>query len=166
MGRLMIRMLGFPVAAQLLWRCGMLVRMARERILVELEPQSCHLRILVRTELRGEQMSNLCWLVFAAVDSLVKEWYSLSVRISSLSPLARWHDTHDDTQHTTRHTRQARVLVPCPHCMVFGGLDREPYVFAFEECQQAAITPNDAFLYCILNGTPAPYSNEYASNVS
>ena len=161
MGRLMIRMLGFPVAAQLLWRYGMLVRMARERILVELEPRSCQLRILVRTELRGEQMSNLSWLVFAAVDSLVKEWYSLSVR-APLSPDGTRHvetTTHMMTRatHDTTHTtRQARVMVPCPHCMVFGGLDREPYVFAFEECQQAAITPNDAFLYCILNGTPAP----------
>ena len=89
MGRLMIRMLGFPVAAQLLWRYGMLVRMARERILVELEPRSCQLRILVRTELRGEQMSNLCWLVFAAIDSLVKEWYNLEVRSIALNPRCR-----------------------------------------------------------------------------
>jgi hypothetical protein len=56
--------------------------------LVELEPEKDKLKILVRTELRGEQMSNLCWLVFAAVDSLVKEWYSLDVRrLRSISPL-------------------------------------------------------------------------------
>jgi hypothetical protein len=107
MGRLMIRMLGFPVAAQLLWRYGMLVRMARERILVELEPQSCQLRILVRTELRGEQMSNLSWLVFAAVDSLVKEWYSLSVRVPSPDDTRHGDDTHDDTR-DTRHDTHTR----------------------------------------------------------
>lgn len=51
-----------------------------EKILIELDPEESSLQILVRTELRGEQMSNLCWLIFAAVDSLVKEWYNLSVR--------------------------------------------------------------------------------------
>lgn len=40
------------------------------------------LNVLVRTTLRGEHMSNLCWLVFAAVDSLIKEWYNLDVRLS------------------------------------------------------------------------------------
>jgi hypothetical protein len=96
----------------------------REQVLVELAPGKDQLRILVRTELRGEQMSNLCWLVFAAIDSLVKEWYTL----------------------------EARVLVPCPHCMAFD-LDQTPYMFTFEECQQAAMLPNDAFLYCRRSGT-------------
>jgi hypothetical protein len=58
----------------------------REQVLVELEPEKDKLKILVRTELRGEQMSNLCWLVFAAVDSLVKEWYSLEVRTQPAPP--------------------------------------------------------------------------------
>jgi hypothetical protein len=118
MGRLMIRMLAFPVAAQLIWRHGMLVRMSgytparthaharthartrkharthtslivwvdshRERILLELDPQSSQLTVLMRTTLRGEQMSSLSWLVFAAIDSLVKEWYNLAVRCSFL----------------------------------------------------------------------------------
>lgn len=53
----------------------------REQILVELEPEKEMLKLLVRTELQGEQMSNLCWLVFAAIDSLVKEWYNLEVPI-------------------------------------------------------------------------------------
>lgn len=52
----------------------------RENILVEISPDELMLNITVRTELRGEQMSNLSWLVFAAVDSLVKEWYNLNVR--------------------------------------------------------------------------------------
>jgi hypothetical protein len=120
MGRLMIRLLGFPIAAQVFWRNGMLARIAkyartldaymayvpawpsrryslctslltrdadtaptnhhREQILVELMPRKDQLMILVRTELRGEQMSNLSWLVFAAIDSLVKEWYNIEVR--------------------------------------------------------------------------------------
>jgi hypothetical protein len=54
----------------------------REKILVEISPDDLMLNITVRTELRGEQMSNLSWLVFAAVDSLVKEWYNLNVRRS------------------------------------------------------------------------------------
>ncbi len=100
---------------------------------MELTPEKDQLKILVRTELRGEQMSNLCWLVFAAVDSLVKEWYNL----------------------------EARVLVPCPHCMVFSGLDQTPYMFPFEECQQAAMLPNDAFLYCRISGTRSHHAHAH-----
>jgi hypothetical protein len=208
MGRLMIRLLGFPIAAQVFWRNGMLARIAkyfasllfspmarvaeaqgspegmvainREQILVELVPEKDQLNILVRTELRGEQMSNLCWLVFAAIDSLVKEWYNLEVRSIALNSLfCRFlskrntipnrtshdtrHTTHDtrhtthDTRHTTHDTRhtqqQSRVLVPCPHCMVFRGLDQEPYLFPIQECQQAATNPADSSLYCGIGGS-------------
>lgn len=37
--------------------------------------------------------------------------------------------------------------------MVFRGLDQQPYLFDFIECQQAATNPNDAFLFCRINGT-------------
>jgi hypothetical protein len=47
---------------------------------VELQPEANQLSLLVRTGLRGEEMSSLCWLIFAAVESLVKEWYNLEVR--------------------------------------------------------------------------------------
>jgi hypothetical protein len=52
---------------------------------LELFPDELQLKITVRTELKGEQMSNLSWLIFAAVDSLVKEWYNLNVRLPSSS---------------------------------------------------------------------------------
>lgn len=79
MGRLIIRLLAFPLAAQIYWRNGILAHIGRERILLELLPSDLQLKITVRTELKGEQMSNLSWLIFAAVDSLVKEWYNLKV---------------------------------------------------------------------------------------
>lgn len=53
-------------------------------MLVELQPEANQLSLLVRTGLRGEEMSSLCWLIFAAIESLVKEWYNLEVR-----PLSR-----------------------------------------------------------------------------
>jgi len=65
----------------------------REKVLIELvKDQDMLLKILVRTELKGERMSNLSWLVFAAVDALVKEWYNLNVSFlcSLLSVLFRF----------------------------------------------------------------------------
>jgi hypothetical protein len=59
---------------------------------VEISPDELMLNITVRTELRGEQMSNLSWLVFAAVDSLVKEWYNLNVRSPHSSALPLPHN--------------------------------------------------------------------------
>lgn len=50
-----------------------------DRILVELVPEDMVLKVILRTELKGEQMSNLSWLIFAAIDSLIKEWYNLEV---------------------------------------------------------------------------------------
>ncbi|ELR22082.1 uncharacterized protein ACA1_158670, partial [Acanthamoeba castellanii str. Neff] len=79
MGRLIIRLLAFPLTVQICWLTGLLASIGREKILVEISPDELMLNITVRTELRGEQMSNLSWLVFAAVDSLVKEWYNLNV---------------------------------------------------------------------------------------
>ncbi len=61
---------------------------SREKILLELIPDSLQLQITVRTELKGEQMSNLSWLIFAAVDALVKEWYNLNVRRIRPLPLS------------------------------------------------------------------------------
>lgn len=57
-----------------------MIAMNSEKVLLVLQPDLRQLTITVRTELRGEQMSNLCWLIFAAVDALVKEWYNLNVR--------------------------------------------------------------------------------------
>lgn len=66
------------------------VPISREKILLELIPDSLQLQITVRTELKGEQMSNLSWLIFAAVDALVKEWYNLNVRRIRPSPSPSW----------------------------------------------------------------------------
>lgn len=51
----------------------------RDKVLVELVPEESMLQVTLRTELRGEQMSNFSWLIFAAIDALVKEWYNLEV---------------------------------------------------------------------------------------
>jgi hypothetical protein len=37
--------------------------------------------------------------------------------------------------------------------MTARGLEQRPYEFAIAECQQAAINPNDAFLFCRFQGT-------------
>lgn len=87
MGRLIIRLLAFPLAAQIYWRNGILVHIGRERILLEILPSQRQLKVTVRTELKGDQMSNLSWLVFAAVDSLVNEWYNLKVRMIEVTLL-------------------------------------------------------------------------------
>jgi hypothetical protein len=121
----------------------------REKILVEISPDELMLNITVRTELRGEQMSNLSWLVFAAVDSLVKEWYNLNVR-SPLS-LALPHNYSSRLTPSPSPFVQAKVLVPCSHCMTLD-LKAAPFMFAIEKCQQAATSPNESILFCP-NGT-------------
>jgi hypothetical protein len=94
------------------------MRAHRERILLELQPDTGALNIMVRTELRGEQLSSLSWLVFAAVDTLVKDWYNLNVT----------------------------TLVPCTHCLSLDS--PTPFMFPLEKCQQAAASPNNSFLHC------------------
>jgi hypothetical protein len=85
---------------------------------LELQPEIGALNIMVRTELRGEQLSSLSWLVFAAVDTLVRDWYNLNVT----------------------------TLVPCTHCLSLDS--PTPFMFPLEKCQQAAASPNTSFLHC------------------
>jgi len=128
MGRLIIRILAFPITAQALWRYGMAARFSsqtnREQILVELDTEKNELKVLVRTKLRVEQMSNLFWLVFAAVDSLVKEWFNL----------------------------KAQTFIPCPHCLCDKTRLEEFHKFTFEECQRAAVNASDSHLHCPAGG--------------
>lgn len=128
MGRLIVRLLAFPMEARLYWRHGLLTQIGREKVLIELvKDQDMLLKILVRTELKGERMSNLSWLVFAAVDALVKEWYNLN----------------------------AKVLVPCSHCLKHYPKDK-PFMFPLEKCQQAATTPGESILFCPNRPSPFP----------
>ncbi len=46
---------------------------------IELQPESESLKVTVRSELEGEQLSQLSWLVFATLDSLISDWYQLNV---------------------------------------------------------------------------------------
>lgn len=59
----------------------------RERIWIELLSGRASLNIMVRSELHGKDLSSLSWLVFAAVDTLIKDWYNLNVSFNSLSLL-------------------------------------------------------------------------------
>jgi len=96
----------------------------REMILMELQQQAeeYKLSITVRTMLSGEELSSLSWLVFAAVETLIKDWYNISVT----------------------------AYVSCSHCLSLGFA--KPSMFLLEECQQAATMPNRSFFYCTQGG--------------
>lgn len=113
--------------------------------MIELDPDGRLLKIIVRTRRRGEQMSNLCWLVFSAIDSLVKEWYNLKVRRRFL-PIS-------GNNNVENCALQTQVYVPCPHCMSLG-TKSAPHLFPLKECQMAAVTLNNAFLSCPHIGAP------------
>jgi len=89
-------------------------------ILVELTQQTVShvLNVLVRTKLRGEDLSSLSWLVFAAVETLTQDWYNMSVT----------------------------SYVPCSHCLSLGLPN--PSLFLLEDCKHAATVPNSSFFYC------------------
>jgi len=119
-GRLMVRLLAFPLKANLYWRTGLIAQMGKEMILVELTQQTVShvLNVLVRTKLRGEDLSSLSWLVFAAVETLTQDWYNMSVT----------------------------SYVPCSHCLSLGLPN--PSLFLLEDCKHAATVPNSSFFYC------------------
>jgi len=147
-GRVMVRLLGFKLqTARKYWKHGLIIFNYPEKLMVEYFPDHRQMKVTIRTESvpdddhdldsgiegsillgKSEEASyfqTLSLLVFAAIDSLVNDWYELDVTVS----------------------------VPCTHC-VSSSHHGPPYLFDFQDLQLALFQPGVSYVTCAATDAP------------